>query len=617
MRVSTPAGGRFRPGIPFVGLCLLVSLGVGRTTAAAQGETGTLEKLIVASGRITLDLDARQLGDAKAAASRQAVSRLRFEAEPDSFLTHLVFDGELRGPLPGSMRLSPLEGAFPASLSGSRQQLVVENAAWGGEYSLVVRDGTTGFLFFNVDGHELSYEPGAKALRIQGGRLLISPEFAKALGRPAAAGTIAGTIAIDATMRAIEVSHIVAGEVREDVMPGLDAALGGVPGPDVLVGDLSNLSQFGSSSGGQVGLAVGTDSCNNGLVPLNWFALPNNDHPVIPQNLYRMSGGATNDRRMEQIGQSNVKHAFEALQQNLCGFGCTSSGTGTLLGIGCSDPYTAGLNAGPNLGSRAWINPFTGFFPSGTGVANSHTGHAHLGPSHRILTNVADLDTTQNAGATYYAEAQYVTPHEYAWCQSHPGECNMYNNVSYRRFNVSGTTSFTFSSVGSTVRMQPAISAWPGSTLVQVEPQPGVDGRAYVAYKVTNPSPGVWHYEYALYNQNLDRAIQALGIPKPAGVTLSNVGFHAPPQHPGWAADGTVGNTGFSSAPWTQTEAGGVVTWSSQTMAQNPNANAVRWGTLYNIWFDANTPPTSGSATLTFFKTRARVRVGVQVPSAP
>ena len=47
-----------------------------------------------------------------------------------------------------------------------------------------------------------------------------------------------------------------------------------------------------------------------------------------------------------------------------------------------------------------------------------------------------------NPGATYYAEAQYVTPHEYAWCQSHPGQCNMYNNASYRRFNVTGTHEF-------------------------------------------------------------------------------------------------------------------------------------------------------------------------------
>ena len=55
---------------------------------------------------------------------------------------------------------------------------------------------------------------------------------------------------------------------------------------------------------------------------LNWFAMPNTDHPVIPQNLYRMSGGANNDERFEQIGQSWVKHAFVALQDNACGFGC-------------------------------------------------------------------------------------------------------------------------------------------------------------------------------------------------------------------------------------------------------------------------------------------------------
>jgi len=33
--------------------------------------------------------------------------------------------------------------------------------------------------------------------------------------------------------------------------------------------------------------------------------LPNNDHPVIRKSL-RMSGGATNDQRFEQIGQSSV-----------------------------------------------------------------------------------------------------------------------------------------------------------------------------------------------------------------------------------------------------------------------------------------------------------------------
>jgi len=600
-----------------LGLCLLASVPAS-TVSAGSEESGTLEKMIVASGRVALDLDLQQVREANAVVSGKAASHLRFEAERDAFLTFMVFNGELRGPLPGSMRLQPLEAAAAAlpttSLNASRQQLVVENAAWGAPYDMVVRDGTTGFLFFNVEGQEFSYDPRGRVLGVKGARLLISPEFAEALGRKSAAGTIAGQLTIEATLRPISVTQVIEGQIREDVLPGVDATAGGVPGPDVIVGDLNGLAQFGGSSGTQVGLAVGTDSCNAGVVDLNWFALPSNDHPVIPQNMYRMSGGATNDRTFEQIGQSNVKHAFTALTENICGLGCNGVG-GTHLGSGCSDPYVASLNSGPNLGSRAWINPFTGAFPSGTNVANSHVGHSHVGPSHRILTEMADLNTTLNPGATYYAEAQYVTPHEYAWCQAHAGECNMNNNVSYRRYSVSGTTSFSFSPVGGTVRQQPAINAWTGATVVRVEPQPGVDGVAYIAYKVTNPSAGVWHYEYAIYNQNLDRAIQAFGIPKPAGVTLSNVGFHAPPQHPGWAADGTLGNSGFSSTPWAQSEADGVVTWGTQAITANPNANAVRWGSTYNIRFDSNQPPGPVAATLTFFKTRARTRVAIQAPT--
>jgi hypothetical protein len=72
-----------------------------------------------------------------------------------------------------------------------------------------------------------------------------------------------------------------------------------------------------------------------------------------------------------------------------------------------------------------------------------------------------------------------------------------------------------------------------------------------MGYKVTNPSTGVWHYEYALYNQNLDRAIQSFSVPLGPGVNISNIGFHAPRQEPGWANDGTFNNQGYSSTPWT------------------------------------------------------------------
>ena len=201
-----------------------------------------------------------------------------------------------------------------------------------------------------------------------------------------------------------------------------------------------------------------------------------------------------------------------------------------------------------SIGSRAWVNPFTGSFPSN---ANDHSGHVHDGVSHRILVETSDLMPSGNPGATYFGEAAYISPHEYTWCQSHPAECNMFNNFSYRQFSVSGgPTFFNFSAVSSTVRMQPAIQAWvaTGATVQQAEPDPGNDGIFFVGYKVTGPTAGVWHYDYAVFNMNLDRAIQSFEVVFPGfPPDLSNIGFHAPPQHPGWAHDGTEGDAGYSS----------------------------------------------------------------------
>jgi hypothetical protein len=578
-----------------------------------QGDTGTLEKMIVARGSAALEVDLNRLAGSD---SRSRMSTLRFALAPNAFFTIVVFNGELRGALPSTAALAPQNSAdLPAKLKASYQQLVIERTSDGEPYELIVRDGKTGFVFFNIEGHDVDYRPNGRSFSIEGGRLLVSKEFAAALGRPSEAGSTVGKISVAATMQPIEITKLANGEIKSDVLPALRQPDNGtVPGPDVIVGDLSGLAQFGSSSGTQVGLAVGTESCNAGTVDLNWLQSPDNDHPVIPQNLYRMSA---NTDRFEQIGQSSCKHAFTALANNICGFGCNGV-SGPHLGSGCSDPYSASLNSGPSLGSRAWINPFTGAYPRGdsTTPPNDHTGHVHTGPSHRILVEINDLNTSLNAGATYFAEGQYVTPHEYTWCAAHPGQCNMYNNVSHRQYLVTGTASpFSFSaSTFTTVRSKPAIGEWTGAVLTQIEPAPGVDGIGTVGYKVTNPSAGVWHYEYAIYNQNIDRAIQSFSVIVGTSVTLSNVGFHAPPQHPGWGADGTVGNTGFSSTPWTSTQANGAMSWNTQTLAQNANANAIRWGTLYNFRFDANRPPQTTNATLGFFKTGAPMTVAVQTP---
>src|SRR6266550_4067366 len=593
----------------------------GSKQNSPESQTGTLQKMIVADGSVAMDVDLNRLNGVSSATGK--LETLRFTVAPNSFFTILVFNNVLRGPeFESAMALIPQSSAtLPAALSASLNQLEVEKLPSGAAFDLAVRDGKTGFVFFNVEGNIYDYDANAQLLSIKGGRLLISKEFAGKLGRPSEAGSVVGKISVGTAMQPIEIKQMVNGQPRSAVLPSVQGAPGArVPGPDVIVGELSGLQQFDNVVGTQVGLAVGTDSCNNGDQPLDWFSLPSNDHPVIPQNLYRMSGGASNNERFEQVGHSWLKHAFLALEDDACNFGCNTNGcvTGQHLCVGCSDPYGASLNASQNgLGSRAWVNPFTGFFPRGDSQTppNNHAGHVHTGTSHRILVEANDLNTTLNPGATYYAEAAYISPHEYAWCQTHHGQCNMYNNASYQQYHVNGTTNFTFTPVGDTVRMQPAINAWTGAAANQIEPAPGNDGFGLLGYKVTNPSAGVWHYEYAVYNQNLDRAIQSFSVPLGPGISVSNIGFHAPPQHPALANDGTVGSAGFSSTPWTPDQMANSLTWSTETFAQNPNANAIRWGTLYNFRFDSDQPPQTTNATIGFFKTGSPITVQIQAPT--
>ena len=583
-----------------------------------EGQTGTFERLIVANGNVAMDLDLDRLKGIRSEAQKLKQETFRFEVGTNSFFTIRVFNGVLRGPEPGSMGLTwGNSTVLPEPLHASSNQLVLERVHSGERFDLVVRDGQTGFVFFNVEGHVYQYNAATRLLRMNGGRLLVSEGLANKLGRPADADLVVGEISIVATMYPIEITTIVNGAAQSSILPVRrggtpNAPEARVPGPDIIVGDLPSMVQAGSS-GGQVGLGIATTSCNNGNVEVNFFALPDTRHSVVSQNFYRMSGGATNNDRFEQIGQGWAKHTFGADQNNDCNFGCTPSDFNH-LGVGCSDPYDAGENASYSLlGSRAWINPFTGVF--GSSSPANHSGHAHTGTSHRLLVNASDLDTTTNAGATYYAEAQYDIGQEYDWCQAHPGECNMYNNASYRRYSVAGTTNFTFAAVGSTVRMKPAFIAWTGATFNTIEPEPGVDGRAVIAYKVTGPVAGVWHYEYAIHNQNLDRAIQSFSVPLGCGITVSNIGFHAPPNPAGFANDGTVGNTGFSNAAWTPNQTANDLTWSSESLAQNPNANAIRFATMYNFRFDSDRPPQAANATIGFFKTGSPITVGVQGPS--
>src|ERR1700730_3506700 len=247
-----------------------------------ENQTGTLEKMIVADGAVTMDIDLNRLNGIDAPSQMNSLS---FAVAPNSFFTILVFNKLLRGPESGSMALIPKSFAvLPASLNESFNQLVIEKTTPTEPFDIVVRDGKTGFTFFNIEGNLYDYDAKRQLLSVKEGRLLVSKEFAAKLERPSEAGSVVGSISVTTTMRPIEITHLVNGEARSAVLPPVSGVDALVAGPDVIVGDLAVLQQFGLTVGTQVGLAVSTDSCNAGNVPLDWFQTPNNDHPVIPQN---------------------------------------------------------------------------------------------------------------------------------------------------------------------------------------------------------------------------------------------------------------------------------------------------------------------------------------------
>lgn len=394
---------------------------------------------------------------------------------------------------------------------------------------------------------------------------------------------------------------------------GCPECVRGSNGPDVIVGDLNGMTYWGrvevSPDVWVMSYSTGTTSCNIGNQQLEWFQ-SSNRHPVIGQTVYRIKGNV-----LMQLGQGWLKHGFFALSQQLCNTGCQST-NGSWLGVNCSDPYTSSRNGQQsNLGPKYQVRASSGFFnfpfAGGTGISSSL--------SRRVQVAQADLDPTFNAGSIYFTDGQYVQ-----WQDSQFE--NDDNNSSWRRFqfsyNNNGTPNNpdddtignpTFS--GATQRMKTPVDAWqfyvpsvqlesitvPNDSNIQLNGTAGPtfwSGRFHAGNNVVDNGDGTWTYVYSIYNQNSDRSARSFTIPVANAVTVTNAGFNDVAYHSG---DGN-GNVTFDGTNWTYVRGANNVSWSTQTFAQNQNANALRWGTTYTFWFTANSGPATTMATLGLFR---------------
>jgi hypothetical protein len=390
-------------------------------------------------------------------------------------------------------------------------------------------------------------------------------------------------------------------------------------GPDIIIGELRGDNDNPTSqprtwgiAGAYIGYSVGHTECSIGNMPVDAYD-GGTLHPVYNQSLYRYKSVA-GAGQFEMIGHSWLMHEFCVLQGSVCGT-CTPfcGGCCSELGVGCSDPHSAnrsGARAG--LGPKSQINAATGqilVWPYTPAPEDDVT-------TGRIRALTTGVDPALNAGATYYAEEQAVA-------QDDATAANKNNNASYRRCVLGGSPNFTMSwastAPGQTIRQTQAIRAWGDNehTVAFTDVDVPNDGRFTMGYNVTDLSgtgDGPWHYEYALHNMNSDRCADSFSVPMPYGVIVSNIQFHDVEYY----KDGFNIGTAYDGKDWDVTLVPAAsLAWNMVPATPYENSNALRWGTMYNFRFNADSPPVAGEVTLGLFKpgSPSSVSIAALIPS--
>ncbi|UCE61031.1 MAG: hypothetical protein JSU63_04615 [Phycisphaerales bacterium] len=580
------------------GVVLTSALSGNIVSASEASPDNHPERYVVRGGTVTFDFNANVLdgigfgivpnGNLATALSDDATSV--FAIDPSSTLAILAERGTLAADAEGLLRT---RGAFLVNTIEGR--VVIGNLAIEARSSGALTVWTTldsrfaPEAVFDITSAMLRFDEETRKLLIVGDVSLVR-SWAKVLGLPSKASTVLGAMTIEALI--VPASNDQPSTTT--CLPegtGVDAPHSALAASssDVVVADLNEIRRYSDDGIPITAFAIGTIACNFGNARANWFPTTN-QHPLIAQNAYRLK-----DNRFEQIGMSWPKHGFYAVAEDFCNLGCEDVSDvdppGTQLGINCSDPYSATLNGQQNnMSPRSTANPHTGYFPFPWPGWEDPAPTSEL--ERRLQVQNVDLDPELNEGARYFIQGHYI----------HPDDCagdTQNNNASYRE--VMATTldegGFTLELDGShlTQRGQAAVRAWQDIDPLVVEqdiPVPG-DGLFILAAKVIDLETGFWRFEYALQNLNCDRAGDSFSVPIPDEAIVTNVGFHDIDYHSGDPYDPT---------DWDYVVTEDSITWSPAGFDPPEDANALRWGIVYNFRFDINTWSDPASITIGLFK---------------
>src|SRR5215813_12434681 len=111
----------------------------GKNQANSENGSGTIQKMIVETASVTMQLDLNGLNGSNSLVARPVT--LQFSVAANSFFPILVFNDLLRSVEPGSIALIPQHvPTLPARLGASLKHLIVEKLPSNQGFDLAVRD---------------------------------------------------------------------------------------------------------------------------------------------------------------------------------------------------------------------------------------------------------------------------------------------------------------------------------------------------------------------------------------------------------------------------------------------------------------------------------------------
>lgn len=368
-------------------------------------------------------------------------------------------------------------------------------------------------------------------------------------------------------------------EAQSNVVPGLDIRL-------LTASQIQRYRRTGTYPNGVQAIGIRTTCCNPGTVQIPFQAAMNPNHGFIHYIVARETGN-----RFQQISNyAWVKHTFGSNNDpSVCG-NCTNTQTTSFVHVGCSDTYLNSqavdhFNLGPPSEVDPWLgtwNPICSYFDQGNPVVTPSQqcdGIRSLTSAQASVLNqgigltMRVYDDDFNKPGNYYYQAGYLVPGE--------AEATRYDNIASRKFTPTWNASTNQWDLPEDATLVPdsILNRWSGATVTS-NTNGGDDGRFYVGVKVTGPTDGYYHYEFAVHNRDNKRGMGALHIPVCPEAQVKNIGFHDFDRD--------------ALTDWVGAKSG------SEIVFQLPSGgtNALRWNSIFNFYFDCDAAPASGSVLL-------------------